>query len=260
MRLGSVHRRDGERVVKQLTERHPAGRNFVAAMASSGEQGMRSYLAELDRVAVRLPGNLEIVSAEPLTVQHRWMDGPTLLDAPTMTPEVFASAIAEVATWVRRLDRRDARVDTNLANFCIVNGRPVLVDVLPPLVPSRRPRPTSLFDDLFLSLCFDTSVILDALCGYALRQAIRSGDRGVIADLLGVVNDLVSSPETTGLAKEWFRARLKLARRAARGVVDPEMMHEFFALTSVLKFRHFDEPGRRRRVDEVAIRIRELDL
>lgn len=253
----STHRREGEHVIKQLNGHHPAGHRFATAMARAGATGMRSYLHSLRSAQVRLPSELSLVSAGPLTVRHRWVPGPTLLDAIGETaPVVIATAVARIAGWVRALDGTDARIDTNLANFCLVHDRPILVDVLPPLIPSLRPVPTNLFDELFAALCFDTPVILDALIGYALRTLLRATGPAAAAELLPAAREIPTSP-SSGFPAEWFRARRGLAERAALHDAALEEVQDFFELTSVLRFRQLDEPGRRLRIDHVAQRIRE---
>jgi hypothetical protein len=254
----STHRREGDDVIKQLNGCHPSGHRFATAMARAGATGMRSYLHSLRSAQVRLPGKLCLVCAGPLTVRHRWVPGPTLLDAIGETaPAVFATAVARIARWVRDLDPTDARIDTNLANFCLVGDQPVLIDVLPPLIPSLCPSPATLFDELFAALCFDTQVILDALIGYALRTLLRAKDSAAARELLPVADEFPASVDC-GFPAEWFRARRSLAERAALGDAVPDEVQDFFALTSVLEFRQLDELGRRLRVSRVAQHIREL--
>ncbi|MCI2422142.1 hypothetical protein MOQ72_32400 [Saccharopolyspora sp. K220] len=254
----STHRRDGDHVTKRLNGRHPAGNRFVTAMTTTGAAGMQCYLHVLRSAHVRLPSCLRLVAAEPLTVRHRWVAGPTLLDAPNETdPATFAAAIAQIGRWVRDLDGTDARIDTNLANFCLEDDQLVLVDVLPPLIPSLRPAPESLFDELFGALCFDTPVILDALVGYALRTLLRTADPSAAQELLPFSYEFPTNIADEGFPAAWFRARRGLAVRAAMGEAAVEEVQDFFALTSVLGFRQLDEAGRRLRIDQVARRIRE---
>ena len=256
----STHHRDGSMVTKRLTGNYPGGQAFVSA-GRLGEQGMRSYLAALRAVGVRLPDDLDIVADDPLTVRHSWVPGPTLVEIADTDPPVFAAAVEEITAWVRGLDLVDARIDTNLANFCLVDSRPVLVDVLPPLVPSRRPRPVTLFDRLFCALCFDTAVTLDALCGYALRTALRTERREAVTAVHRVMESAATpAGPAHGFPARWFRGRLRLALRCASGEESSETMHEFFALTSVLTFRQLDEAARRQRLGQVAVRMRELGL
>lgn len=244
---------------KRLTTRHPAGARFVASIAGIGADGMRTYLDTLHAGGVRLPAELAVVAAKPLTVRHRWIPGPTLLDLAAHGPGQFVSGVAEVGTWIRALDSADARVDANLANFCLTRGRPVLIDVLPPLVPSRRPVPRGVFETLFDALCFDTPTVIDALAGYALRALVTTGGARAARHLLPVVRDLTHDlPAAEEFPAAWFRARRILATRAAEGRVPPERVREFFAATSVLRFRHLDEPARRLRIRQVARRIREV--
>lgn len=253
-----AHRRDGAHVIKRLTRQHPAGARFVTAMSATGPAGMRAYVDALRAGGVRLADDLRIVDSEPLTIRHRWVPGPTLLHAAGHTaPAVVAAAATEVTCWVRSLDGADARLDTNLANFCLTGGRPVLVDVLPPLIPSLRPEPVNLFDEMFTALSFDTPVLLDAFLGYALRACLRAPNRASARALLPVVEEVAGDTTTAGFPATWFRARLHLATRAVRGEIPVDSVHDFFSLTSVLGFRQATEHGRRQRIDIVARRIRE---
>ena len=149
----STHHRDGSMVTKRLTGNYPGGQAFVSA-GRLGEQGMRSYLAALRAVGVRLPDDLDIVADDPLTVRHSWVPGPTLVEIADTDPPVFAAAVEEITAWVRGLDLVDARIDTNLANFCLVDSRPVLVDVLPPEADSsiamlgQDEKPTETYQDI----------------------------------------------------------------------------------------------------------------
>ncbi|MEY7974497.1 hypothetical protein AB8O38_21125 [Saccharomonospora xinjiangensis] len=194
-----------------------------------------------------------------MTIRHRWVPGPNLLDAANHTePASFAAAVAEIAHWIRALDGSDARLDANLANFCLTDDRPVLVDVLPPLIPSLRPKPVNLFDELFAVLCFDTPVLLDAFLGYALRACLHTPNRTPARGLLPVVRDFAADDDAdAGFPATWFRVRLQLAASAACGEVAVESVHDFFSLTSVLGFGQLSEHARRHRIDAVARRIQE---
>lgn len=260
----AAHRRDGDHVIKVLHAQHSAGARFVAAALSAGKTGMDTYLSTLRAVGVTLPPDLSVVSTEPLAVRHRWVTGPILLDYASVEPPRFVSAIIEIARWVHALGDTDARLDTNLANFCLADGRVVLVDVLPPLIPSVRPEPSNLFEVLFAALCFDTAVIHNALISYAARALLRS-PAGVAARLR---EDLARQvpPEPAGPADgasfpaSWFRARVVLALRALAGEVAPEVAHEFFDVTSVRVFRELPEARRDLRIQQVDWTLKELAL
>jgi hypothetical protein len=255
----STHVRVGAHVTKRLTGRHPAGQRFAEASARCGDTGMRRYLDTLRDAGVTLPAGLTLKAGDPLTVRHRWVQGPTLPEASRTDPLAFASAVGVVGQWVRNLAGADARIDANLANFCLDNGSPVLVDVLPPLIPSLRPGPASLFDELFLALCFDTPVILDALAGYALRALLHQPDMPESAVLvLPAARSLASGGRPGEFPAAWFSARATLAIRAAEGGEDPRVVRDLFRLTSVLEFRQLSEPGRRQRIGQARQRIREL--
>jgi hypothetical protein len=258
----ATHRRDGDHVIKVLDVQHPAGTRFVAAALDAGKTGMETYLSTLEAAGVALPPDLEVVSTTPLAVRHRWVTGPVLLDCASMKPPRFVGAVAEIGGWVHALAATDARLDTNLANFCLADGGAVLVDVLPPLIPSLRPQPSNLFEVLFTALCFDTAVIHDALIGYAARALLRS-PAGVAVhrrDDLASHMSPAAEPATASFPASWFRARVALALRALAGVVSSTVAHEFFALTSVRVFRELPETGRAHRIQQVERTMKELAL
>jgi hypothetical protein len=256
----AAHRRDSDDVIKVLDEQHPAGAQFVAAAQRVGMTGMNTYLSTLRAAGVTLAPHLSVESAQPLTVRHRWVTGPVLLDHASVDPPRFVNAVIEIAQWVRALDATDARVDTNLANFCLADDRVVLVDVLPPLIPSMRPEPSNLFDVLFTALCFETAVILDALIGYAARALLRSEGSvtaGQRADLARQVRQEVAEP-LEAFPESWFRTRVVLALRALARDAKPASVHDFFALTSVRALRDLPEAERALRVQQVDQAIEEL--
>jgi hypothetical protein len=258
----ATHRRDGDHVIKVLDVQHPAGTRFVAAAVNTGTTGMDTYLSALRAAGVVLPPDLAVVSTAPLAVRHRWVTGPVLLDCASVDPPRFVSAVAEIAGWVRALAATDARLDTNLANFCLAEGRVVLVDVLPPLIPSVRLAPSNLFEVLFAALCFDTAVIHDALIGYAARALLRSPAGVAARQLDDLASQVPQATEPCGASfpASWFRARVVLALRALAGEVSPLVAHEFFALTSVRVFRELPETGRAHRIQHVERTMKELAL
>lgn len=204
-------------VTKHLASRHPDGYRFAAAMTATGEHGMRNYLRTLREVGVRLPGRLRQIPITPPTIEHRWVNGPVLTDLAVTDPEIFAAAVAQIAQWVCDLDTTDARIDTNLANYCVDRGTPVLVDVLPPLIPSLRPVPETLFDVLFHALCFDTRTTIDALLGYALRALLTPprAITGASGPLLLVAERFRGKPRRRRIPGEVVRR--SPGRSAARG-------------------------------------------
>ncbi|WP_026423592.1 hypothetical protein [Actinokineospora inagensis] len=249
----AAHRRDGDDVIKILAGRHPAGVPSVAAAQDLGIAGMITYLSTLRAAAVILPDGLEVISDRPLTVRHRWVPGPVLLDHARVDPSRFVDAVIEVAGWVRALDGTDARVDTNLANFCLNADGVVLVDVLPPLIPSRRPEASSLFDVLFSALCFETPVILDALIGYATR-ALLHAEANLASDRRADLERQLSpgiDHSTDVFPASWFRSRAIVALRALNGDVEQTSVDDYFALTSVRAFRDLPEAARVDRVRQV---------
>jgi hypothetical protein len=207
--------------------------------------------------------HLSVESARPLAVRHRWVTGPLLLDHASVYPARFIDGVIEIARWVRALDATDARVDTNLANFCLAEGRVVLVDVLPPLIPSLRGEPADLFEVLFTALCFDTTVILDALIGYAARALLHSGvsvAAGQRADLARQLPPDVAEPVEAPFPTSWFRARVVLALAALAEQAEPGSVHDFFALTSVRVFRDLPEAERAHRIRQIDQAVKELAL
>lgn len=259
----AAHRRDGDDVIKALDGQHPAGARFVAAAQNVGMTGMNAYLGTLRAAGVTLPPHLSVESVRPLTVRHRWVTGPVLLDHARVDPPRFVDAVIEIAQWVRTLDATDARVDTNLANFCVADDRVVLVDVLPPLIVSVRPAPSNLFEVLFTVLCFDTTVILDALIGYAARALLHSGvsvAAGQREDLARQLPQEVAEPVGAPFPASWFRARVVLALRALAREAESASAHDFFALTSVRVFRDLPEAERAHRIRQVDLTVKELAL
>jgi hypothetical protein len=259
----AAHRRDGDHVIKVLDGQHPPSARFVAVARRVGMTGMHAYLSTLRAAGVALPPDLSVVSARPLAVRHRWVTGPVLLDCASADPTRFVAAVVEVARWVRALDGTDARLDTNLANFCLADDRVVLVDVLPPLVPSTCPEPSNLFEMLFTALCFDTSVTLDALIGYAARALLHSSTSVAARqhdDLARHVSPNAAKPFDAPFPASWFRARAMLALRALAGELASQIAGEFFALTSVRGFRDLPEEHRAHRIQQVGQTLNELAL
>ncbi|WP_371856730.1 hypothetical protein [Gandjariella thermophila] len=246
-----------------LDVQHPASARLLGATLTAGRTVTENYLDTIAAVGVRLPMELTVISDEPLAVRHRWVFGPGLLNAVESVPELFVNSVREIGRWVCDLAATDARIDTNLANFCVVEGRPVLVDVLPPLIPSLRQQPTNLFEVLFAALCFDTEIILAALVGYAARALLRAADPAAARQFVAVGRDL--SPPVSGypdgpLAEVWFRSRATLALRALAGELPADPVRSFFVLTSVRAFRELDEQRRARRVEQVREALRGLGV
>lgn len=258
----STHERDGDRVRKRLHADNLTGRDLPFPAGAAGVDELGRYLDTLRTTGVRLPADLAVTSGTPLTVIHTWLDGPTVADAATTDPTSLVTAVREITSWVRALDGTDARIDTNLANFCLTNGVPTLVDVLPPLIVSRRPAARNLFEELFDSLCFDTAVTLDALLAYAMTRLLTTGPTGwpAAGALAELADELVSTSLGPGLAGSWFRARLLLAMRCAAGQAALTDLRVFSAATSVLTFHRLDEQARHERAATVRQQIRDLGL
>jgi hypothetical protein len=259
----TTHSREGDHVVKLLDVQHPATVRLVDAAVTAGRAGTEKYLNTLRAAGVELPGDLTVICEEPLAVRHRWVFGPDLLDVAESAPGQFIDAVTEIGQWVRNLAATDARIDTNLANFCLTQGRPVLVDVLPPLIPSLRLQPTNLFEVLFCALCFDTDTILAALVGYAACALLRASDPAQATRFVSVGRELsppFQGPLNGSLAEVWFRARVVLALRALGGQLPRDTVLEFFTLTSVRAFRQLDEQRRAHRITQVNQALRGLGL
>lgn len=257
----AAYHRDGDHVIKVLDARHPVGARFAAAQAAA-ETGMDTYLCALRAAGVALPPDLAVVSVEPLAVRHRWVTGPVLLDCASVDPARFVGAVIEIAGWVNALASTDARLDTNLANFCLADGHLVLVDVLPPLLLSISPEPTNLFEVLFTALCLDTPVTHDALIGYAARALLRSTGCVAARQCDDLVRLVPARAKFTGVSfpASWFRVRVTLALRALAGQLAPDVAHEFFALTSVRVFRELAEEDRAQRIQQVDQAMNKLAL
>lgn len=250
----AAHRRDGDDVIKVLNDRHPAGDRLVASAQNAGIPGMNAYLCTLRSAGIMLPPRLSVESDRPLTVRHLWVTGRVLLNYASTDPYRFIRTVVQIASWVRALDAADARIDTNLANFCLAGNDVVLVDVLPPLLPSLRPEPTSLFEVLFTALCFDTPIILDALIGYAARALLHAGVRVTAFqhdDLECQLPRAVAGCDMESFPGSWFRSRVVLALRALAGDAEPATVQDYFTLTSVRAFRDLPEVARDRRIRQV---------
>lgn len=257
--------REGDQVIKLLAAQHPSTERVVASAVASGRAGMERYLDVLRAHGVALPQELMVISDVPLAVRHRWVEGSTLPELAARSPGDFVASIAQVAAWVHMVSSTDARIDTNLANFCLTGDDLVLVDVLPPLRPSCAPAPPyTLFETLFCVLCFDTEVILDALIGYAARTMLRADPsqqvRHALAELSRVLRPSLVTGQVAGFPASWFRARACLALGALDGEVPTAVLYDFFADTSVLAFRQLDEIHRQRHLHKVDELIATLDL
>ncbi len=253
----TTHARQRDHVVKRLTVEHPAGARFAAAMARGGSRRMRRYLDVLRDAGVLLADDMAVHGTDPLTVRHRWMDGPTLAEIVSARPEQFVDSILVIDRWVRALHPADARVDTNLTNFCLTPSGPVLVDVLPALIPSQCPDPLDSFDVLFHALCFDTPTTRDALAGYALRLLINASAHDAARRLVTTLS-FPAPGSGDHFPGNWFRARRALAVETVHDRVPPQRIREVFALTSVLGFRQLAEPERLQRIRQVEQLINEL--
>lgn len=261
----SRHRRNGDQVIKLLDVTDSACERVAAAAREGGRASTQRYLDVLRAHDVALPPDLMVISENPLAVRHRWIEGPTLANLAEQHPQQFVAAVARITQWVRALSDTDARIDTNLANFCLIADDPVLVDVLPPLRPSYMPAPPyTLFETLFCALCFDTDVILDALIGYAARALLRADPppqaRHALAELGHALRPSLGAGPLSGFPAGWFRARAHLALSALDGGFPTPVLHDFFAATSVLTFRQLDEVHRERRLDRVDVLMTSLGL
>ncbi|MCR6488353.1 hypothetical protein M8542_36535 [Amycolatopsis sp. OK19-0408] len=246
--------RDGDTVHKQLA---PAAvfAAFTDALCRDGLPAITGYLATLRAAGVRLPDRLELVdganTAEGrparLGVRHRWIDGRLLPEIITTDPARAVTAIRTVLGWLTALENTDARIDTNLANFCLPDdGAPVLIDLLPPLIPSARPAARTPFETLFDALCFDTTLTRAAMLGYAARALLQAGHTAAAANVLRL------APATAGTAfpAAWFGARLTLARAATEDRVPLQAMLQLFERTSVLALSRLRPGEQRRRVHD----------
>jgi hypothetical protein len=127
----AAHRRDGDYVIKVLDVQHPAGTRFAAVAARAGRTGMDTYLSTLRAAGVTLPPDLALVSAEPLTIRHRWVTGPVLADCAGVDRLRFAGAVAEVARWVDALAATDARLRLVVVPHLTDTSEPARLRYLP---------------------------------------------------------------------------------------------------------------------------------
>lgn len=252
----STQDRSGSSVRKRLDIDGLAGRPLPDPV------DLRRYIDTVRAAGVRLPADLVAEPRRPLAVTHTWVEGPMLDRVATTCPETAVQPVRQIAHWMHALDGTDARIDTNLANFCLVDGIPVLIDVLPPLIVSQRTAPQNLFEELFDSLCFDTPVTLHALLGYTLTRLLAAGPDGRAAAtaLDDLTAQALSAPVAPGLAGSWFRAKLLLATRCVAGEVDAIQLDAFSAAVSVRAFHKLAEPARHVHVRAVRDRIADLDL
>jgi hypothetical protein len=228
--------RDGQMVTKQLTDPDlPQLAAFASAMGQGGAPALERYLATLREAGVRLPAALTVTgSGGGVVVRHRWVRCPTLPEILATDPGRAVAAAARVQQWCAALDGHDARVDTNLGNICCCGDQPVLIDVLPPLIPSLRPDITggTVFDVLFDALCFDTAVTRVAFAGYLARALLRAGHHDAAAD----VCHQAPAPSPVGgdtVGGLWFGMRLAAARAVATRRAPMATLTELCALTSL---------------------------
>jgi hypothetical protein len=179
-RFTRQHRKAGY-VVKTLAPTLATDERLARAMLSRGRSGVDHYLSCLAAAGVRLPDELSVLDTgeSGAAVRHRWADGGLLADSVTDDSHgarTFVEAVETIAGWVIRLDGMDARLDTNLANFCLHQDSVVALDVLPPLIPSLRPDPRDLYERLLFGLCFDSATTLAALVGYGAVRLLGHPD------------------------------------------------------------------------------------
>jgi hypothetical protein len=250
-----TRKRDGM-VYKCLAPSWTHTKRLASAMAGRDHESVAlRYIDSLRHVGVRLPPKIHVVTADPLKVGHEWIEGPMLSDLLEADLSRVMGHIERIGDWQMRLqmDGLDARIDTNLDNFIVDCDGPVLVDVIPPLIPSRGYVPEDLFEELFLPLCLSFTVSTTALIGYALRGSI------------GRV-DLALANRVTALAERWsiwdyltshgrepmdiFAARLRLALDALLGASDGPEVLGFYRATSVEHLASLTELARARQLKE----------
>ncbi|MBH1939217.1 hypothetical protein I5Q34_34015 [Streptomyces sp. AV19] len=249
-----VLERDGASVTKRPSWRGPYAR-IGSAMTAAGAEGLHAHLQILSAAGVRLPDGLVVLDDEKgLGVRHQWVAGPTLPELVLWRPRRFAAAVAELAAWVSALAPTDARIDTNLTNVCVLGDGPVLVDVLPPLIPSLRPTPVTLHDQLFDALCFHVPSTLYALVAYSALRLRGCGDRQAQHRLLEVAEEHCGLPARPA-AREggpfpcfWFRARALAAVDMLSGAAMDTTARAFLAYTSTTRFAELAEDDRAQRI------------
>jgi len=257
-RFTRQHRKAGY-VVKTLAPTLATDERLARAMLSRGRSGVDHYLSCLAAAGVRLPDELSVLDTgeSGAAVRHRWADGGLLADSVTDDSHgarTFVEAVETIAGWVIRLDGTDARLDTNLANFCLHQDSVVALDVLPPLIPSLRPDPRDLYERLLFGLCFDSATTLAALVGYGAVRLLGHPDleaRRRFADLAGTVWPIGHRVLAEPFPSWWFHARAVLGLRGVEGRVGAELVKRLFADTSMRGFQRLDERRRAARVRHV---------
>ncbi len=126
-------------------------------------------------------------------------------------------------------------MDLNLENFVCTPDGPVLVDLLPPLIPSRAYVPESVGETILVRLCFDDLLAVAAMCGYALNALLRKGlgtEATRLADIIESRGIAIQPPETQ-TPDRLLMARSEVLRRVAKGDLSYERASSFIAAAAV---------------------------
>ena len=225
-------------VSKTLDPENPHLRRLAAAMVGPDAlAAAQRYLADLSGV-VALPDDVTFTMSGPrLAVRHRWVEGQSLRACLQRTPVLGIEAIQVVLGWCEEVNTtsRDARMDLNLENFVCTPDGPVLIDLLPPLIPSRAYAPESIGETILVSLCFDDLLAAAAMCGYALNALLRKGlgtEATRLADIIESRGIAIAAPETQ-TPDRLLMARSEVLCRVAKGGLSYERAGPFIAASAV---------------------------
>jgi hypothetical protein len=257
--------RDGDVVTKRLPKEVDDAYRVLGRCIQASADDLVHYLSDLSSIGVATASVQKIAdSPDGLEIAHEWVPGPTVLEI-AHDPSRFGAAIVEIGSWARRSESVNARVDSNLENFVATDTGPVLVDFLPPLVPTMavEPRAQNIFDDVFYSLCFDVNAGVNALVSYACRGLLRCGSAGsgdACIRIAGELRNDVTPASEFSRGAAWFELRARAVECFLSGEVGSGILDDVLAATSVRKLRDADPEMRRTRWDRVQALCRDFDL
>jgi len=209
----------------------------VLGIVAPGHDMTSSYIEAMQSIGVRLPAIFGTRSTRPELVVHQaWVNGPTLAGYAEAEPLAFIDCVAEIRSWIESSASYDARIDANLENFVVASGAPVLIDLLPPLIPSLAVEPGSddLFGAVFHRLCFSIDSSILALVSYACRVLLKYHPSQWSTLSSRLLLELPNEHPTT-VAQAWFVIRVRAIQQATDGKIGVKAMEEVFKITSITK-------------------------
>lgn len=214
---------------------------------------IRAYLAALRAARVQLPTHLTLEEHDGIAVVHTWVEGQTLEEVFELDPSAYLASIEQIQAWQRTLHQQqaDALLDTNLQNFIIQAEGPVLIDVLPPLRPSRIYEPQDPYEYLFINLCLCYNVSVTAMLGYALRPFLNAPPQGLRRRIDTLVEGWQAKgklPPHQRQPHDLFSARLQLMLAALDGQVAANQVSIFYTLTSMRKLMTLSAPEQQQQI------------